>query len=531
MKQKNLFKQTIYFISFALTFIYIIYRILFTLPINMDYLSLFLGILVLITELWEAFDFFIYYFNILRDTTKSYSFTTVNKLSECPDVDVFIATLNEHESLLINTITCCKNIDYPDKAKLHIYVCDDGNRANIKKLCENMNVNYITRLSNKDAKAGNYNNALKHTSSPYIVFFDADMCPTPNFLEIALPYFLSNSNKKIGFVQFPQSFKNPDIFQYRFHLENNIPFEQEYFYNTLQIKKNVTNSVVFCGTNAVVSRAALNKINGFATGTISEDIATGMLIENAGYKGIALNNITAYGNSVTDFTGFAKQRSRWARGCVQMSKKYKIFSCKGLSIKQKLEYYSCVSYWYFGLRRLIYLIAPLLFSLFGITVINCNITTFICLWFPCYLLKRFAIDFLEHNKRSSTWNTIYETILTPILAPAVTKEFLGFHDTKFDVTPKGVTNNKMSKLNFKVLLFHLIFFILNFAGFIISALKIFNNNLTLYILPLVWTLSNSFYLLIAVIFDLRFKKYNYNKFVPNKIEKYSKFSALRIFFK
>lgn len=72
MKQKNLFKQTIYFISFALTFIYIIYRILFTLPINMDYLSLFLGILVLITELWEAFDFFIYYFNILRDTTKSY---------------------------------------------------------------------------------------------------------------------------------------------------------------------------------------------------------------------------------------------------------------------------------------------------------------------------------------------------------------------------------------------------------------------------------------------------------------------------
>lgn len=75
MKQKNLFKQTIYFISFALTFIYIIYRILFTLPINMDYLSLFLGILVLITELWEAFDFFIYYFNILRDTTKSYSFT------------------------------------------------------------------------------------------------------------------------------------------------------------------------------------------------------------------------------------------------------------------------------------------------------------------------------------------------------------------------------------------------------------------------------------------------------------------------
>lgn len=104
MKQKNLFKQTIYFISCVLTLIYIIYRILFTLPINLDYLSLLLGILVLLTELWEAFDFFIYYFNILRNTAKSYSFTTINTLSECPNVDVFIATLNEPESLLTNTI-------------------------------------------------------------------------------------------------------------------------------------------------------------------------------------------------------------------------------------------------------------------------------------------------------------------------------------------------------------------------------------------------------------------------------------------
>lgn len=530
MKQKNLFKKTIYFISFISTFIYILYRILFTLPINMNFFSLFLGIIVLFTELWESFNFFIYYFNILKNTKKNSPLPPLNTSPEYPDIDIFIATLNEHDSLLKNTINCCKNINYPDKNKLHIYVCDDGNRNNVKELCKNFNVNYITRLTNKDAKAGNYNNALKQTHSPYIAFFDADMCPTNDFLELALPYFLSNSNKKIGFVQFPQSFKNPDIFQYRFNLENKIPFEQEYFYNTLQIEKNQTNSVVFCGTNALVSRSALNEINGFATGTISEDIATGMLIENAGYTGIALNNITAYGNSVTDFTGFAKQRSRWARGCVQMSKKYKIFTCKGLSLKQKLEYFSCVSYWYFGIRRLVYLIAPLLFSLCGITVINCNIKTFICLWLPCYLLKRFAIDILEQNQRSSTWNTIYETILTPILAPAVTQEFLGFHNTKFDVTPKGTTANRMSKLNFKVLVFHLIFFILNFVGFIISALKIFNNGMSLYILPLIWTLSNAFYLLIAIIFDLRFKKHDYKNFVPNKTKKYPKFSAFHIFF-
>ena len=103
----------------------------------------------------------------------------------------------------------------------------------IEELSINLNVNYVTRSTNINAKAGNYNNALKFSNSPYIAFFDADMCPTPDFLELTLPFFIENENKKIGFIQLPQAFKNPDIYQYRFHLENTIPFDQEYFYNCL----------------------------------------------------------------------------------------------------------------------------------------------------------------------------------------------------------------------------------------------------------------------------------------------------------
>ena len=56
-------------------------------------------------------------------------------------------------------------------------------------------------------------------------------------------------------------------------------------------------------------------------GTLSEDIATGMLIESKGYKCIAINDIEAYGLSTNDVDAFVKQRSRWARGCIQMLKK------------------------------------------------------------------------------------------------------------------------------------------------------------------------------------------------------------------
>lgn len=529
MKQKNFLKKFIYLITFIFTIIYIVYRLIFTLPVHLGITSLILAVIVLLTEIWESVDFFIYYSNILRTDRKSPQIPVIQNSEDYPDVDIFIATLNEYESLLENTITACKNLKYPDKNKIHIYLCDDGNRANIKNLANKMKINYITRLTNKNAKAGNYNNALQYTNSPYIAFFDADMAPTPDFLYVTMPFFVKNSNKKIGFVQLPQSFKNPDIFQYRFHLENDLPFEQEYFYDSLQIAKNATNSTVFCGTNAVVSRKALEDIHGFATETISEDIATGMLIENEGYQGIALNNIATYGNSVEDFTGFAKQRSRWARGCIQMSKKYKIFKLKGLSLKQKLEYFSCVSYWYFGIRRLIYLITPLLFSLFGIIIVDCNLLIFLSLWLPTYLLKRFVIDILENHKRSSTWTTIYETIQTPILAFSTLKEFLGFSQTKFEVSPKSLHSNKMSKLNLKVLLFHFTLLILNLLGFVACILKLKYSSLSVYLLPLIWTLSNTVYLTIATIFDLRYQKYNYKNFIPNKIKKFKKFLIFKLF--
>ena len=321
MKKNNFLKLTYYFILLILTLVYIIYRIFFTIPTKLGALSLILAIIVLLVEFWEAFDFLIYYLNILK--VNRYIPKTPNiDLNEqnCPDIDIFIATLNESPDLLQNTINSCLNLKYPDKNKLHIYLCDDGNRNYIKQLADELNINYLTRTTNKDSKSGNYNSALKKTTSPYIATFDADMAPLPDFLLTTLPYFLS-STQKIGFVQTPQSFTNPDIFQYRFKLEDNIPFEQDYFYHELQIVKNTTNSAVCCGTNTLFSREALNKTNGFATGTISEDIATGMLIESKGYKCIAINDIKAYGTSTNDLDSFIKQRSRWARGCVQMLKK------------------------------------------------------------------------------------------------------------------------------------------------------------------------------------------------------------------
>ena len=530
-KFKNILKFMYHCILLILTIGYIIYRIFFTLPTTLGFVSMFFAILVLLIEIWEAFDFLIYFLNILI-VKKSPSKAPKINITNYPDIDIFIATVNESKDLLKNTIQSCINLNYPDKNKLHIYLCDDGNRQTVKELAENMGINYITRTNNKDAKSGNYNNALGLTHSPYIATFDADMAPTPDFLLNTLPYII-NDKTKVGFVQTPQSFNNPDIFQYRFRLHNHIPFEQEYFYHSLQIAKNSINAPVCCGTNTLFSRQALLDVDGFAKNTISEDIATGMLIESKGYKCIAINDVLAYGNSVTELDGFLNQRSRWARGCVQMLKKYKILTCKGLTFRQKLEYLSCISYWFFGFRRMIYLITPLLFSLLGIIIVDCDLPTFLAIWLPTYFLKRFALDLSEHKKRSATWTKIYETILAPVLSKEVIKEFLGFSKTKFDVTPKSLDNKakKMSKQNKKLLLCHFILLVANILGLAFCFLRLYSNEYHVYTLSLLWTISNIFYLTIAVIFDLRTGVNSYLNFTPNKIKKYSLKSIFLIFLK
>lgn len=526
-KRESRPKLVIYTITMLLTMIYITYRIFFTLPFRYGKFNVICGIIVLLLEFTETIDFIIYYFNILCFNKKSYKVPTI-KNEEYPDVDVFIATINESKKLLEETIKACLHMKYPKKKKVHIYICDDGNRIEIKNLAKQYNVGYITREDNTNAKAGNYNNALKHTSSPYIATFDADMRPTPDFLLTTIPFFVKSA--KVGFVQLPQSFTNPDIFQLRFGLSDEIPFEQDYFYHRIQLAKNKTNSTIYCGTNAVIKREALDAIDGFALNTITEDIATGMLIEAKGYRGIALSSVQAYGNAVNDLTAFAKQRSRWGRGCIQIFKKYKILRQKGLTFRQKLDYLSAISYWFYGVRRILYLIIPLLFSLFGLMVIDCNLVVFFLLFTPQYLLKRIALDSLEDKRRSSTWNKIYEIILAPVMAKEILKELFGFGNTKFEVTPKEKLSNKMTKTNLYLLIVHLLFLIFNILGLIVTIYKITISEYTyIFILPLIWLLTNIFYLLVAVIFDLRIRPVYYENFIPNYVEQYSIDSLFSIF--
>ena len=194
------------------SFFYLIFRIFYTIP-NSNSLDTIVGTIILLVEIVDFLFFIVCSVNILMT---HYAIPNAPKIlkKDYPELDVFIATINEDIDLIEGTIKACKEMKYPNKNKIHIYLCDDGRRKEMKDLCRKMKINYLDRKDNENAKAGNYNNALKKTKSPYVVVFDADMRPTKDFLMKTVPYLFLED--KIGFVQLPQCFSNPDIFQSRF---------------------------------------------------------------------------------------------------------------------------------------------------------------------------------------------------------------------------------------------------------------------------------------------------------------------------
>ena len=518
--KEDLGKRIIYTGAFLSTVVYIIYRIFFTIPIHDTFVNVFIAVLIVILEFFEAFVYSIYYFNVLlfrKDSPK----TPKIKKDEWPEIDIFVATINEETELLEETIQHIQAMKYPDKKKLHIYLCDDGRREEMENLCKKMKIHYLKRKDNKNAKAGNYNHALAKTKSPYIVTFDADMQPKADFLMKTVPHIVHD--KQVGFVQIPQNFRNPDIYQARFKLIGKIPHEQDYFFNKIQMAKNYTNSVIYCGTNTVFLRKALEEAGGFATESVTEDIATGIIIESLGYKGIGINEKLAFGLNVNNLDSYIKQKCRWSRGCFQTFKNYSILNNKGLTIRQKGDYFSTLYYWSYGIRQILYMIIPLLFPFFHVRIIRGSILAFTILFFIQYILKRYVVDALEGHATSSTWNRIYETILFPTVSLDLIKEAFNIGSKKFYVSPKKKEKNVLTGKNFYMLVCHFIIWIATMWALGISITRAIDYRLDIYIIPIFWLVSNWFYLTIALIFDFSFKEQEDVDVIDNRTEKYQSF--------
>lgn len=500
-------KNRVWFIlNILFTCIYLIWRILFTIPLEFGIVSIVAGFSLFIVEFLGMLEALVHYFNMNK--IEEHVLPDVPK-ERFPDVDIFIATYNEPNDVLYKTVNGCLHMDYPDKKKIHIYLCDDGRRLEVKDLAKRMGIGYLDREDNKHAKAGNLNNALAKTSSQLIVTFDADMIPQHEFLMKTVPYFVEveienegkdeKDKKHMGFVQTPQVFYNPDLFQFNLFSESRIPNEQDYFYRDIQVSRNKSNSVIYGGSNTVLSRAALEDIGGFFTGSITEDYGTGILLQKKNYICIAINEPLASGLSPNDLKSLINQRRRWARGVITTNRKMHIWLSPHLKFSQKVNYWASCWYWYAPLKRLIYFMSPILYAVFGYMVIRCTLWEILLFWLPMYVTSNISLRMLSRNIRTTKWTSIYETVLFPYLLIPIILETFGITMRTFMVTDKGKSENEKGK-NLPYLIPFLVLVILSVIGILNCLRTILISGSMGPVVVLFWLIVNFFTLVMSMFF-------------------------------
>ena len=482
------------FFNIGWTVVYLLWRTFRTVPLHDGIVSAVAGISLLVVEIFGMFEAFVHYFNMHK--IENHEIPVVPPEEYPPE-------------LLYKTVNGCVHMEYPDKNKVHIYICDDGNRSEMKELAQKMGVGYLNREDHKGAKAGNLNHAMSVTSSPLIATFDADMIPRREFLMVTAAYFVDQEIKnreleekdriKIGFIQTPQSFYNPDLFQFNLFSESTIPNEQDYFYKDVQVSRNKSNSVIYGGSNTLISREALNDVGGFYTKSITEDFATGMLIQGKGYKCLAINHVLASGLSPTDLKSLINQRVRWGRGCIQTGRKmHLIFNLK-LKFKQKINYLASVWYWYASWKRLIYIMSPILFATFGVMVVKCTLMEVLIFWLPMYISSNISLKMMSRNIRTTKWTNLYETIIFPFMLIPTLLETFCISMKKFKVTKK---ERKQEERNWPYAIPHAILVVLSVIGIVNCISWTFATGRIDYIVILFWLFLNLYNIVMSLFFIL-----------------------------
>ncbi len=441
------------YVTTAAIFAYVFWRLFFTMPLQYGIPSIFMGILLFVAELAS----FVIALSNFREATHYIDPALPEiPLSWYPDVDLYVTTHNESPELMYKTINSCTFLKYPDQRKVHVWLCDDNNRPEMKKLADDMGVGYFGMEGNKHAKAGNMNNAFWQTSGDLAVTVDADMIMSSDFLMETVPYFylpfveqqengswrILNENEvdpeyKVGFVQSPQSFYNPDLFQYNLYSEQNIPNEQDYFFQEVNVAKNNDNAAQYAGSNTVLSRQALIDVGGFATESITEDFLTGLMILQAGYRNFGIPKQLAHGLCPDTIGSLMSQRERWSRGNVQVFKTLRVFTNPVLNFWQKFELTGTLCYWLAFIGQMVYLVAPIMSALFNIRVVDAPVWQIAAFWLPHYILFYFATRVFSSGTRTNHWSSVVDTIMSPYLTIPTIKEIIGIKQKKFVVTDKG----------------------------------------------------------------------------------------------
>ncbi|KAI7730493.1 hypothetical protein M8C21_006054 [Ambrosia artemisiifolia] len=212
--------------------------------------------------------------------------------------------------------------------RIVIQVLDDSTDPLIKGMvemeCESwaskgVNIHYQVRDNRKGYKAGALKEGLKHDYAKqceYVVIFDADFQPEPDFLTQTIPYLHHNS--ELGLVQGRWKFVNSnDCLMTRLQeMSLNYHFKVEQEYGSIAFA-----FFGFNGTAGVWRMAALDEAGGWKDRTTVEDMDLAVRASLKGWKFLYLGSLMVKNELPSVFKAYRYQQHRWSCGPANLFRK------------------------------------------------------------------------------------------------------------------------------------------------------------------------------------------------------------------
>lgn len=319
-------------------------------------LSLALGSFLLILESWSLA-------TVAMQAVTMWNVDTVRPPREVSEstatVTVLIPTADEPHQVLMPTLAAATRMRLANE----IIVLDDGHRPWLAGMCDELGIDYRTRVRREGGTAAQLNTVLPTLDSDFVVVLAADQVANRDFIGRTLAHF---DDPTVALVQTAPDYYNEDSFEHVARGRQRF-VEQNLFERVQGAGRNRLDAAYWNGGGAILRRSALVAVGGVAARTGAEGIATTLALHRAGWRSIHHNEVLARGLGAVDAAEYADRRSLACTGAMQVLRSDRVVFGGDLSLGQRVSYLSSLTDWLGAWRSLAYLLVPALALLLALT--------------------------------------------------------------------------------------------------------------------------------------------------------------------
>lgn len=259
--------------------------------------------------------------------------------SEIPCVTVQLPVFNE-KYVIERLLYSISKLEYPID-KLEIQVLDDSTDDSltqtkniVEEICKiGVDIKHITRINRVGYKAGALKEGLETAKGEYIVIFDADFVPNPDWLLKTIPFF---KNEKVGVVQTRWGHINRD-----YSILTKIQaFALDAHFTLEQVGRNSKKHFInFNGTAGVWRKACIIDAGNWQSDTLTEDLDLSYRAQLKKWEFIYLENVETPAELPAVLSAARSQQFRWNKGGAEnfMKMSRKVIGSSNLSVKTKFH--------------------------------------------------------------------------------------------------------------------------------------------------------------------------------------------------